>query len=79
MMRTTITLSDDLAALVRQEAARRGTSVSAVIRQSIHDSLIGSGKRSVSWAGICDDPALPRATELEDALEAWNDDLDSRG
>ena len=79
MIRTTITLTDDLASLVRHEAARRGTSVSEVIRKSIHDALIGSGKRSVSWAGICNDPGLPRAAELEDALTGWTDDLDRRG
>ena len=79
MIRTTITLTDDLAALVRQEAARRRVSVSEVIRKSIHDALIGSGKRSVSWAGICNDPGLPQAAELEDALAEWTDDLDRRG
>jgi hypothetical protein len=78
MIRTTITLSEDLAALVRQEAARRGVSVSEVIRQSVHEALVGSGKRALPWAGICDDSELPPAAQLEDALRGWSDDLDRR-
>jgi hypothetical protein len=76
MIRTTITRAEGLAALVEQEAARQGVSVSEVIRRSIHEALIGSGKRPVSWAGICDSPDLPRAAEIEDALDGWTDDID---
>ncbi len=79
MKRTTISLPDDIAVLVAQEAGRRGTSVSEVIRSSVLESLVGSGPRSLAFAGICEDPELPYGSALEDALsESWMDDLDRR-
>ena len=79
MTRITISLPDETALLVRQEAGRRGTSVSAVIRDSVFQALVGSGRRELALAAICDEPDLPAGAELEDALdETWADDLDRR-
>lgn len=79
MKRTTITLPDDLASVVDREAHRRGTSVSEVVRTALHDSLVGSAPRRVSFAGICDDPQLPTGRDMEQALaDRWADDLDRR-
>jgi Arc/MetJ-type ribon-helix-helix transcriptional regulator len=77
MKRTTITLPEDLEALVRYEADRRGTSISEVIRESVAAALLGE-MRDIPWAGICDDPKLTSGSRLEDALSSWPDDLDRR-
>jgi len=45
MKRTTIKLPDDLDARLRHEAARRGTTVSAVTREAIAEHLGGPGRR----------------------------------
>jgi hypothetical protein len=42
MKRTTIKLPDDVDALLRREAARRGTTVSAITREAI-ESYLGVG------------------------------------
>ena len=77
MTRITISLPEDTALLVRQEAGRRGTSVSEVIRDSVVQALVGSGRRTLPFAAICDDSELPPGADLETALaESWPDDLD---
>ena len=79
MKRTTITLPDDLATLVRNEARRRRTSVSDVVRLSLIKSLAVETPREIPWAAICDDPGLVRAASMEAALERWENDLDRLG
>lgn len=79
MKRTTISLPDDLATLVRNEALRRRTSVSDVVRLSLVKSLGVETQRDIPWAAICDDPGMVRAASLEEGLEGWENDLDRRG
>lgn len=79
MRRTTITLTEDLAELLDDEARRRRTSVSAVVRQLVADSLLGSADRprEIPWAGIVDDPGGPPARELDEVLSReWTDAID---
>lgn len=77
MKRTTVTLPDDLARVVEEEARRRGTSVSEVVRQSIFDSLLGSERRSIPFAALFEDPEMTPASEMDRELEdSWADDLD---
>lgn len=78
MKRTTITLPEELAALVEYEASRRGTSVSEVIRDSVAATLLPTGARAIPFAAICDDPRLPAGSALEEALEGWDDDVSRR-
>jgi hypothetical protein len=76
MKRTTISISDDLSKLVEDEARRRGTSVSAVIRASVVETLVESRNRQLPFENLFDDPELPPASELESELERlWRDDL----
>jgi len=75
--RTTISLPDDLAALLKDEASRRGTSVSEVVRSSVTNDLMGTERRSLPFAGLCDDRSMATGAELERELEeAWADDLE---
>jgi Arc/MetJ-type ribon-helix-helix transcriptional regulator len=76
MKRTTVTLPEDLSELLGDEARRRRTSVSAVVRELITEGLTGSAARprEIPWAGIVDDPQMPPARELEQVLEReWPD------
>ncbi|HWC10410.1 MAG: ribbon-helix-helix domain-containing protein [Actinomycetota bacterium] len=52
MKRTTVKLPDELDALLRHEAARRGVTVSEVTREAIQQHLqTGSGHRRLMAAG----------------------------
>jgi len=51
MRRTTVKLPDDLDARLRQEAERRGTTVSDVTRAAIESHLGGGGRRRLVAAG----------------------------
>ncbi len=76
MTRTTITLPDDLNALLKDEARRLGTSVSEVVRNLVTRALVGSEEkpREIPWAGIIDDPDMPAARDMEEHLaETWAD------
>lgn len=76
MTRTTITLPDDLNALLKDEARRLGTSVSEVVRNLVTRALVGSEEkpREIPWAGIVDDPDMPAARDMEEYLaETWAD------
>jgi len=66
MKRISIALPDDLATLVQHEAQRSATSVSQVIRDAIENTYLGRA-RKIPFAGICDDPKMPRAARLEEA------------
>jgi Arc/MetJ-type ribon-helix-helix transcriptional regulator len=77
MRRITITLSEELASLVEQEAEVRRTSVSEVVRASLRTAMMRDGKRALPFAAICDDPSLVRGAAIDTALDAqWADDLD---
>jgi Arc/MetJ-type ribon-helix-helix transcriptional regulator len=79
MKRTTVTLPDELAELVDDEARRRRTSVSALVRRLIADGLTGTTHRprDIPWAGVVDDPTAPPARDLEKVLaREWMDDID---
>jgi Arc/MetJ-type ribon-helix-helix transcriptional regulator len=77
MKRTTVSLPEDLAEFLEQEARSRGQSVSHVVRTSLYRTLGLNTKRDIPWAGICDDPKLPAGADLEKALtETWLEDLD---
>jgi Arc/MetJ-type ribon-helix-helix transcriptional regulator len=53
MMRTTITLPNDLAAALVREARRRDTSVSEVVRTALSESLgLSGGRRRLPIAGL---------------------------
>ena len=79
MKRTTISLPDDLARVVEDEARRRGTSVSEVFRSSVRDALLGSAPRALPFEGLFDDPGMPSAAEIETEIDrTWSDDLDRR-
>ncbi|MGH9459041.1 MAG: CopG family ribbon-helix-helix protein [Thermoanaerobaculia bacterium] len=75
MKRITISVPDELAALIEYEAERRGTSVSDVIRDAVSTALSPPDGRTLGFEAICDDPALPRASSLDEALEEWESDL----
>lgn len=75
-MRTTISLPEDLSALLKDEARRQGTSVSQVVRTIVSESLLGSEERprKIPWIGIVDDPNMPAARDMEEYLaETWAD------
>jgi metal-responsive CopG/Arc/MetJ family transcriptional regulator len=79
MRRTTISLPDDLTDLLRDEARRRSTSVSEVVRRIIAQSLLGSEAkpREIPFAGIIDDPEMVQSDQIEDFLEeTWTDAID---
>lgn len=76
MTRTTISLPDDLSALLKDEARRRGTSVSEMARNFISEGLLGSDNkpREIPWIGIVDDPNMVPSDRIEEFLaETWAD------
>jgi len=78
MTRTTITLPDDMAQLLRSEAQRRRSNVSAVIREIVAQVLGGSPAqpKKIPWAGIFHDPGAT-AGDLDGFLEQeWADAVD---
>ncbi len=79
MTRTTISLPDDLALLLRNEAKRRGRTVSDLVRTALITALLGDREapRQVPWAGIVDDPDMIQGTTIDEALSrSWAHDLD---
>ena len=76
MARITISLPDHLNALLKDEARRRGVSVSEVVRDLVTEGLLGfeDKPREIPWAGIIDDPNMPQAADLEEYLaQTWAD------
>ncbi len=79
MRRTTVSLPEELAELAEREARRRGTSVSAVVRELIERELAPprEGPREIPWIGLFADPSAPPGAELEAYLAGnWAEDLD---
>lgn len=76
MMRTTVTLPDELGRLLRHEAKRRDTSVSEVARQALiaHFGLGSNIPRRISFAGLGDSGHTDLAGRMEEILaEEWAD------
>ena len=77
MKRTTVSLSDELAAILKDEATRRGTSVSEVVRSSVVQALAGNERRLLPFADLFDDREMTRGAHLERELERiWGHDLE---
>ncbi|MGK2965045.1 MAG: CopG family transcriptional regulator [Tepidiformaceae bacterium] len=79
MNRVTITIPEELEWEVARDARRRGTSVSAVIRELLKERYAPppDGKRVIPWAGIGDSGKGPHAAELDEFLkETWADAID---
>ena len=72
-MRTTISLPNELAQLARNEARRRGVSLSAVVRESLEKHLRKAPATRLPWQGIIDDPGSS-ADSLDAVLaDNWAD------
>jgi hypothetical protein len=73
MKRTTFTLSlsDELAELVKREAQRQRSSVSEVIRRLLSQAFMGTEERprQIPWAGIVNDPTLVHGERIDEELE----------
>ena len=72
-MRVTVSLPHDLGLLLRNEARRRGVSLSAVVRQSLETSLGKPSGTRLPWQGIVSDGS--RAARNVDAVltDGWTD------
>ena len=75
MTRTTISLSDDLAALARNEARRRGISLSAVIRDALKSALVKPPGSKLPWQGIVSDPSSSARNLDAELAESWSDSI----
>jgi predicted transcriptional regulator len=67
MKRTTVKLPDELDARLRHEAARRGTTVSAVTREAI-ESHLGGGRRRLIGAKAGASGRRDTARRIEEIL-----------
>lgn len=76
MKRTTITIPKELSRIVEDEARRRNTSVSAIVRMALERTFYPAGERAVGFAAICDSSELPPGRSLDEALDEWEDELD---
>ena len=77
-MRVTIFLPDDLGRLGRNEARRRGVSLSAVIRQSLEMSLRKPPGARLPWQGIVSDPDSDARVLDAKLAEGWSESLAPR-
>lgn len=70
MRRTTLTLPDDLASVLKREARRRDTSVSEVAREALneHFGLDGKRRRRIGFAAIGDSGAGDVSEHDEEVL-----------
>ena len=73
MTRTTISLSDDLAEMARNEARRRGVSLSAVVREALKSALVKPPGAKLPWQGIVSDSSIPARSLDEILAESWSD------
>ena len=77
-MRTTISLPDELARSARNEARRRGVSLSAVVRESLEARLRKPTGAKLPWQGIVSGPESS-ARRLDEALAAsWAEHISAR-
>ncbi|MGQ0574052.1 MAG: CopG family transcriptional regulator [Pseudonocardia sp.] len=81
MKRTTIKLPDDLDRLLREEAARRGITISELTREAIAAHLPQQrGRRRLLAAGAGNSGRSDTAERLEEILaEEWPAAIDRRG
>lgn len=72
MNRVTITIPEELEWEVARDARRRGTSVSAVIRELLQErySPPADGKRVIPWAGIGDSGGADIARRAKEVLRS---------
>lgn len=80
MKRTTITLSDALAAALQREAQRRNSSASEIARDAIASHLGLTGEaREIPFAAIGASRHSTTARDMEELLsEEWDDDARGR-
>ena len=72
-MRVTVSLPHDLGLLLRNEARRRGVSLSAVVRQSLEMSLRKPPGARLPWQGIVSDGGSA-ARDVDAVLaDGWTD------
>jgi predicted transcriptional regulator len=70
MRRTTVKLPDDLDARLRQEAERRGVTVSALTREAIEQHLDAGGRRRLIAAGAGRSGAGDVSVRIEEILQS---------
>ncbi|MBI4265965.1 MAG: ribbon-helix-helix protein, CopG family [Acidobacteria bacterium] len=71
MMRTTVSLPDDLATLLAREARRRETSVSDIVRRAVQSFLDASGgRRELPFAALGRSGRRHTARDAEKILTA---------
>ena len=68
MKRTTVKIPDDLDALLRHEAARRGVTISEVTREALESYLKPNGRRRFLAAGIGNSGRSDVSERLEEIL-----------
>ena len=74
MRRTTLKIPDELDARLRHEAARRGTTISAITREALEAHLGGAagGRRRLAGAGKYRSGHTDTARRIEEILqEEW--------
>ncbi len=75
-MRTTISLPNELAQLARNEAGRRGVSVSAVVRESLEKHFRKGLATRLPWQGIINDSRSLADTLDTELANSWADAID---
>ena len=72
-MRVTVSLPHDLGLLLRNEARRRGVSLSAVVRQSLETSLRKPAGTRLPWQGIVSDGGIAARNVDAVLTDGWTD------
>ena len=72
MRRITVTIPDELALVAEREAARRRTSISAVVRDAVSAQLVpsGDGPRVIPFAALGGSGHRTGARDMEEILAA---------
>jgi len=74
MMRTTITLPDDLARDIKREAQRRRVSISKVTREALREHIDGAAATRPAFIGIGSSGHHDTARRVEEILaHEWGD------
>jgi plasmid stability protein len=72
MKRTTVKIPDDLDALLRHEAARRGVTISQVTREALESYLTPDGRRRLSFVASGSSGRSDISERIEEILrEEW--------